>query len=577
MHLYYLHDAKWRWRIVISLLLIVATMYVFGFSYRDWGMMDDDYGDVFRSFTSSSWADVRAFFNGSNAVNYGINPSHAIERHPLPFFEALYRPVWQVFCMIQVKLLGISPYGYLLVSAAFHALNCVLLFNIFYSYGSLALSLITTLLFAFHPVISEWFGVVSRQLYVVNATLILLTLILYQSFIKRSNISAYIGSLVLFSVSILMRETVFFLPGWMTCVTWLYYTMHDDQQSVVDSFYESLMVTLPYYLISLMYLGVRFILFPVGESAAIKAIPSLGSVIWYLKTRFYDFVTILVDTLGVNIVPSGYSSIKFLFLLAFLAVIGVIFFYTKKKVLMALMAAGFLLMAWPSFVLGHQPRYLYEAYPWLVGMIFVGVLFFKRHRNMRRFARMGTTLASCIIGIGIVHSVSVMQSRECLTYRTSLALERLVADFRTQDRALCFVGVPNTLFPPSGIAQAVRMYSGDHGRKVFHDGVLSTYDHTKFNRMARVPCKNLIDVVRIKDGVRLVSRDASCMWFQMENAFGKSLECCVGTSQACHRSQAHIDEVAVTFDQEIKSARPLLITWDYEAQDFRILDDAEGV
>ena len=126
-----------------------------GIPYTKWGFVSDDFGAILHS-RIKNWQYFLNFFCENALLNI-THPSNYI--YPkFNYLSVLYRPLIFVFYFIQTLFFGINPYGYFLTSSFLHALNAVLVFNIFLYFFNYLWAFSGALFFAFHSSLVVWFG-----------------------------------------------------------------------------------------------------------------------------------------------------------------------------------------------------------------------------------------------------------------------------------------------------------------------------------------------------------------------------------------------------------------------------------
>ncbi|HUP50074.1 MAG TPA: tetratricopeptide repeat protein [Thermoanaerobaculia bacterium] len=128
-------------------------------------------------------------------------------------FDFNWHPVTWITHMIDVELFGLDAGAHLLVNAAIHALNAVLLFLILArATASPWRSAIVAALFAIHPLRVESVAWIAERKDVLSSLFLLLTIWFYLRFVERRSRPAYAAMLLTFILGLMSKGMLVTLP-----------------------------------------------------------------------------------------------------------------------------------------------------------------------------------------------------------------------------------------------------------------------------------------------------------------------------------------------------------------------------
>lgn len=93
----------------------LAVFCILGLPFTNWGFLHDDFG--LWHIWNAKLKDVMRFFIEESSGNF-IQPTN-FNVPEQTFFTILYRPLYNVFLLIQRFFFGVEPYGYFLVTIFF--------------------------------------------------------------------------------------------------------------------------------------------------------------------------------------------------------------------------------------------------------------------------------------------------------------------------------------------------------------------------------------------------------------------------------------------------------------------------
>ena len=181
--------------ITVALFLVTAAIYsraaFFPFSVLD----DSDYVSKNIHVTSGLTID---------SLKWAVTAFYAGNWHPLTWMSL----------MLDGQFFGNNPMGYHLVNVVLHAVNASLLFLLFRSMtGAVWRSAFVAACFALHPLHVESVAWISERKDVLSSLFLILTLLFYCKFVKRSKGSYYVLSLTAFSLGLMAKAMLVTVPA----------------------------------------------------------------------------------------------------------------------------------------------------------------------------------------------------------------------------------------------------------------------------------------------------------------------------------------------------------------------------
>lgn len=195
----------------------------------------------------------------------------------IEFKYGYYRPIISLSYMIDYALWGIEPRGFHLSNIIFHTMSCILVYLIFNSlFNNRSISIITSLLFACHPIHTESVTWISGRTDIIAGMFFLAAFYLYQKaihsplasegngslrnrkrvklFFTKSKIF-YACSIILFALAMLCKEMVATLPFLIIAYTHYFVGSKNWRQ-----WKTSLPLSIPYFFVILLYGIIRFVI-----------------------------------------------------------------------------------------------------------------------------------------------------------------------------------------------------------------------------------------------------------------------------------------------------------------------------
>lgn len=538
--------------IKLSIIIFSMTFIILGLPYLYWGFTFDDWGLIYNCKIEKI-SDIFIFFK-KNIIEYVV-PEKIISGS---FFTVFYRPINCLLYAVQKIFFGFNAYYYFLVTIFFHALNAVIVFFIFTGMFPLAASFLGALTFAFHPALLSWLGWVAGQVYVINLTLILLFFISFKKYLETKKISNYFIACFLLLVSLFNRETFIVAPVLVFFGSYFY---ENDFQFHIKDFFKNIkkyfMLALGFILVDFFYLAVRVYYFPLrslsfGTHLHLNPLQFLN-----LKTRFLDLVTFVVDCLALSWLPGNIRLIKGIIILIVGGLFLLLFYTNSKRRKIVVTFLGMLVLLWTDFLACYQTRYFYEALPLLV-LIYLYLFNFSSLITKKSKKIVGYLITILICNF-IVFSIINFKKREKLLAFPNERLDELVDNDSIKNRNLCFIGLPFHPFRNS-IDCAIKMRKANFNNVIYYSEMMFlSCDLNEFPEE--------FTLVQIKNGFRLTS--SLGLMCKTDNRSDRL----VGKNYIINKMNGDkVVDASFVFDKTMLDQKLLFVAWDYNKQDFKILD-----
>lgn len=180
--------------VVLTLLVITLAIYA-RTAYFPFCEIDD------RDYVSENVQVLSGL--SADSITWAFSTVHASNWHPVTWLSL----------MIDSQLFGTDPMGYHLVNVTFHAISAALLFLFFnMATGTLWRSAFVAACFALHPLHVESVAWISERKDVLSAFFLMLTLIFYSEYVRKSKRSMYILSLAAFALGLMAKPMLVTVP-----------------------------------------------------------------------------------------------------------------------------------------------------------------------------------------------------------------------------------------------------------------------------------------------------------------------------------------------------------------------------
>ncbi len=548
-----------RTKIIFACLLFSLISFVIGAPTTSWWFYEsDEFDTLYRAFKSQSLTSCLNFFIQGDVR--GLLPDRAgFGTH---FFDAFYRPLVLIIEAIRFYFFQLSGLSYHLSNVAVHAFNVSLIFWISARYVSFFSATLAALFFGFHPQIAYSFGRIDCLQYCLNATLIVLIIMLFKQYLDTQRKTYYLLAGILFILSAFLRETAFVLPIILTIGSYLY-NNHGKQLSL-----KNFITTLPHYLWITRYFWyllvalatMRIYLHPI--SLQTSPLPWLTRESTIIKKCYFLYSTtaaIISDIFSLSWFNPGHKNIKIAVTISVLTFFTFLFLYNKHKIWVLFFFGSALLMLWPAYLTGgYHPRYLYEAMPFATMFFICSFTEFKKTSKTIHY--FSYTILAILIGFyGYLNASSFMIKRNNLAIVSS-AFYELVQNNDITNRPLLFIGIPSKPFG-DGLPNLVRIIHKNNQHPIYFDCILPSPQfpfnkETWYLRVSELIGTNEYTIDSDHNGIIHITGKNNLPMITSK----------WGTINII--SPMH---VSFEIDQVIKQ-KTLIITWDYKRNTFKELN-----
>ncbi|MFA5306200.1 MAG: hypothetical protein WC365_02010 [Candidatus Babeliales bacterium] len=433
---------------ICSLLSIVLFSIVFctlGLPFTQWGFKSDDWGNIYHCIIRQ-WSDFFRFFTEGNIEKFCL-PCNVMPPDQA-FFQGLYRPMSFIYYYLQYSIFGRAPYGFLLVTAFFHACNTVLFFNLLRLKVTISTAFLAAAYFGFHPSLWIWFGWTSAQTYFIELWVFFIIMYALLAYLRTQNFIFYFLGCVLYMLNLLLKEQTIFLPLWLVGAFYIY----------GKNFWQALKLSVGFWIITGCYLWWRLQLFPLtAQTGTLTFQPNWHSFITRFSSRFYDAISYLNEFLGFSWLPLQHQLIKGTLIITMLALLSLLVVKNHHKKYVLFLLCSIPLFSWPAIIMHFQPRYIYLALPLMIAA--VALLIGSAHQWLK-------IALGILIGWNALFLVHHLAHREKILHMITVAFSDIVADPATAGKSLCFVDIPSCWFD-QGTTQAVWLLRHDAHKPVF--------------------------------------------------------------------------------------------------------------
>ncbi|MBY0353699.1 hypothetical protein K2W90_05025 [Candidatus Babeliales bacterium] len=546
-----------------SVSIVVLVMCFLALPFTSWGFILDDFGFLYHAKTT----DITNLFMAHDIAQTFFPPNFSVSCPS--WLAALYRPMQFVYFAFEEMIFGIQPYCFLLFMVGLHALNSVIIFNVFASVVSCSAAYGATLLFAFHPTIFKDMGILFNQIYLIDLLYLLLCGLLLWRFMRLGSWWCYVLSCSIFFMQLFAKETLVVLPLWVVMVSFVWQVCERNRTSIADKFKHALLLSCGYWCALVTYFAFRWWVFSSmvtaqpAESLSTKFIAFLVGQ----KERFFVWVTYACDSFGISFVVAHGKVLKTGLLVVLISLLLWPFVARKKIIFFVFLVLSMLLFTWPSVLLFHQFRYLYIGLPFLMFIVAYATDFYvQKYCWLRVPMSMAFFLAIAVSGtMFAVHQ----KKKEAVFHMTTTAFANLVNDTRCENKTIIFAGLPLRWFA-AGTAQAVWLLSRGQKNKVYYD--IKTFLVREYE--GSLPWHGYyqdsynVSVERVDGGVHIVSHQPEQLFFEKMETENVSLG-----RRIVNQTNADGLPCAITFvlDQQWLANDIVFVTWDYQQFRFKVL------
>jgi hypothetical protein len=597
-------------KIILSLLIFFLVFFALGIPYIHWWFCgSDDFLGLFQGHQTKTWDNLFYYFiNGD--IHQGMGPTNYIHSTENPtFFGVYYRPLYLVYLGLQYWLFGFNAHFYLLTNVFFHAINTVILFNIFLWFIDLYPAFLVALTFAFHPQIAYRFGAIVNLHYYINVMLILLIMLFFKKYLDTEKIIYNLLACLLFAVSLFTRETTIVLPVIIFFGAYLYNRSYGsiprqssglprtnseqnqaadfrssrvicfanriegyERQSFLQNFFHALKQTSGIILVAISFLVLRAFLYPIKFSQTATTFNPLS----WLINKFPEFQVITYDFLGLSWLPWGHKLIRGSLVVTLFSILLWLFIKNTKKIYILYFIFSMTLMFWLILFGGYCPRYFYEAQPFaLMALIF---LFKFYDGDFGVFKKIGLVLLTLLVVFYIEFAIENFLKRERKMNVHKNAIEELLKNPTIKNSSLCFLGYPSDGFGDQFSSLLWALLNNPNIKLYFDPSTMIVQadsnivqTNTWRNIISNEFSENFVDIQPVNGGFRFISLNPNKVFFESTET-GCSLGKKIINKKEKIKNEIVVTDFTLLIDQKYLDEKPLFIKWNYRTKTFVILN-----
>jgi len=569
-------------KIIFSLIIFILVFCVLGLPFTKWGFSTVD---DFPVFLHSQITSLKNIFLGDISAWDVLAPYNFDIPKETSFFSAYYRPMMFLSYYIGSIFWGDSAYGHFLFTIFLHALNSVILFNIFSSICSYLIAFLISMFFAFNPSYADWIGWIAAQQYIMGLFFLLISILFFKNFLDKKKLIYFALSGLFYLLTILGKEVLIIFPIIAFFGAYLYETKHLDIKifGVIKNIFRYLFLTLNYWIALLIYFCLRAYIFSINFGQASSGnLPNITSIYFFLKAKIYYLFVILTDLFGLWFVPWGCPKIKLLIYLIIFFIFIWLFIKSSQKIILIYCLFSITILWWP-IILGYYSRYLYESIPFVCLYFLFGIKFYSGNISTL-LKKLFIYLFCFYLFINTFYLFINIKFREKNFFIINRAFNLLAYNPNLKNRNLCFIGVPSKFSP--GCERAISLKNKNYSTVILHDLDLVSCISGKTWKMQEifgVKIKhyfdaneflenNFLEIEKIKNGFRFVSSNPEKIWFIKRDLSGGYLPVGIAILNKVTKNNKICDASLIINNRWIK-LNPVFITWDYKNQKFKILGE----
>ncbi|MCF7799644.1 hypothetical protein K9M16_01440 [Candidatus Babeliales bacterium] len=569
-------------KIILSLIIFILVFGILGLPFTKWGFSTVD---DFPVFLHSQITSLKNMFLGDISAWDVLAPYNFDISKETSFFSAYYRPMMFFSYYVGSIFFGDSAYGHFLFTIFLHALNSVILFNIFSSICSYLIAFLISMFFAFNPSYADWMGWIAAQQYPMGLFFLLISILFFKNFLDKKKLIFFILSSLFYLLTILGKEVLIIFPIIAFFAAYLYETKYLGIKisGVIKNIFRYLFLTLNYWVALLIYFCLRAYIFSINFSQVSSGnLFSFTNIIYFFQSKIYYLFVIFTDLFGLWFVPWGCPLIKSLFyLIIFLAFIW-LFIKSSQKLILIYCLFSITILWWP-IILGYYSRYLYESIPFVCLYFLFGMKFYSGNISTL-LKKIFFIFFSFYLILNIFYLFINLKFREENSFIINKTFDLLACDSNLKNRNLCFIGVPSKFSP--GCERAISLKNKDYSTIILHDLDLVSCVSGKTSKMQEifgVKIKhyfdaneilenNFLKIKKIENGFKFVSSNPEKIWFIKRDLSGGYLPVGMAILDKVTKNNK-IYDVSLIINNRWLKLNPVFITWDYVNQKFKILGE----
>lgn len=259
-----------------------------------------------------------------------------------------------------------------------HAINAVILFNLFFPFTSILFAFWGALFFAFHVSLSSWFGWFDSLANIFNFLLILLTIIFLKKYLENRRSINYIFALITFLISLFIKETAIIMPLWLMYAAYLYENyLKINTKSFLQSIIRYIKFTLSFWFCAIFYFFIKHILCLLKFSDPSLLGLSTTKFFLNLRYKFGDLIKFLTDIFGLSFLSPKHQILKISLIILFFTCFLWSFSKNTKKKYILFFVFSMILFSWAAILQRYSSMEFYKVLPFCALTVIFLVNFYK--------------------------------------------------------------------------------------------------------------------------------------------------------------------------------------------------------
>ncbi|MBD3231332.1 hypothetical protein GF322_01585 [Candidatus Dependentiae bacterium] len=557
----------------LSILLFVFIIATIGLPYKNWWCYgNDDFHGIYVGYKTKTLKDYFDFFHKKGNILDDIGPSNRTKsdnKKPSSFFSVYYRPLYSIYLALEYKFFKTNTYYWFLTNTLFHAINTIILFNIFLFFLSYLGALIGALFFAFHPLISYKFGDFVNLHFYINIMFLLLLFLSFKKYLDSKKLIYNFFSCMLFVLSLFTRESSIVIPPMIFFGTYLYENKNKQIsiKNFLNQFFIILKKTYLFFLIAISFLCLRIFLYPINFDFLNKNLNS--NKLANLLNRFGELQVLIYDSLSLSWLPWGQKLIRGIIVLSIINLLTWLFIKNAKKIYVLYFLFCSILILWPAYVGNYCSRYFYEACPFLLIAFILLFVFYKGH--LYRLKNAVTYILSFYVIFLIFFNIECFSQREKNMQICSNAIQELIKHPKINKKPICILGCPG---PGLGyyLASLLWVLLDNPSHTIYIDSSTMLrqpeFKTTNYkNTINKYYNKNVVQINPLENGFQFKTLNPTKISFDLPpNHY--SLGDKIINEKIIESGSEKITDFTLLLEQKYIEQKPLFFTWDFEKQQF---------
>jgi len=386
-----------RFSYATLLSLVLAFTFLAYVNTTGFEFVYDDWLQIVRNPQLDSWKNIPHFFLG-DVWGFAVNSQQG----------SYYRPIFSLWYFLNSKAFGINPHWWHLTTLLLHVLMTFLVYRL----GRRLLrdesaGLVAALLFGLTPLHLESVAWVGDGIDTLMGIFFVAAFVLFLRTRERRTSTSLLGSLLLYGLALLVKETAVVFPGIVFAYAWTGVDSAAPPSPLSARVKTSLRAVLPYAVVTGLYFGIRRIALhalasPQQHQPLAMILKTCPAVLWfYIRHLLWPFRT--SEFYGLQFVKTaGFVS----FVLPALAVgvtVGAIYVWAHKSRLVAFATWWLFLPVLPALVglaLFDENDLVHDRQLYLSSIAFCILLAFAISRIGKRHARIAVlTITAVAFGV----------------------------------------------------------------------------------------------------------------------------------------------------------------------------------